>query len=80
MYLPVGEHDTLRAGVAQLARAAMAAGVDVTHEVVTGAIHGWQGLVTAAVPEAIAAWRSTAEFIEEKVAADNRSGISRLDD
>jgi epsilon-lactone hydrolase len=66
MYLPVGEYDTLRVGVAQLAEAAELAGVGVTFEVVPGAIHGWQGLVTAGVPEANHAWERVAAFIYEK--------------
>lgn len=67
LYLPVGERDTLREGVAHLALAATAAGVDVTHEVIPGAIHGWQGLVTAGVPEAVEAWRRTAAYIDARV-------------
>jgi acetyl esterase/lipase len=67
LYLPVGEHDTLRAGVAQLADAARLAGVDVDYEVVPGAIHGWQGLVTAGVPEAMEAWRRTAAFVASRI-------------
>jgi acetyl esterase/lipase len=67
LYLPVGEYDTLRAGVAQLANRARLAGVDVTFEVVPGAIHGWQGLVTAGVPEALEAWRCIVVFIDQKV-------------
>ncbi len=66
MYLPVGEYDTLRVGVAQLAEAAKLAGVEVTFEVVLGAMHGWQGLVTAGVPEANHAWECIAAFIDEK--------------
>jgi len=68
LFLPVGEHDTLRNGVEHLADAARLAGVDVTFEVASGAVHGWQGLVTAGVPEAIEAWRRTAEFIKGRIA------------
>jgi epsilon-lactone hydrolase len=67
LYLPVAEHDTLRAGVMHLADSAHSAGVEVTLEVVPGAVHGWQGLVSAGVPEAIDAWRRTAGFIDGMV-------------
>ncbi len=56
LYLPVAEYDTLYAGVVALAQAAMAAGVDVTVESWPGVAHGWQGLVSAGVPEALAAF------------------------
>jgi monoterpene epsilon-lactone hydrolase len=56
LYLPSGQHDTLRRGTEALAQAAMAAGVAVTAESWPGMVHGWQGLVTAGVPEAQAAF------------------------
>ena len=43
LYLPVGQHDTLRQGTEALARAAMDAGVAVTAESWPGMVHGWQG-------------------------------------
>ncbi len=52
LYLPVGELDTLRAGVVAVAAAAAGAGVAVTLEPWPGMVHGWQGLVGAGVPEA----------------------------
>ncbi len=54
LYLPVGERDTLRRGVVALAGAAARAGVEVTLEQWPGMVRGWQGLVSAAVPEALA--------------------------
>jgi acetyl esterase/lipase len=64
LYLPVGEYDTLREGVAALAEAARRAGVAVTHERWPGVGHGWHGLVGMGVPEAIEAWRATSKFID----------------
>lgn len=69
LYLPVAEGDTLRGGVARLADAARSSGVEVTFEVVAGAVHGWQGLVTAGVPEATEAWHRTSSYIAEMVGA-----------
>ena len=56
LYLPAAQFDTLRRGSEALARAAMDAGVAVTAESWPGMVHGWQGLVTAGVPEAVAAF------------------------
>jgi monoterpene epsilon-lactone hydrolase len=67
LYLPIGQHDTLREGVLALARAAIRAGVDVTVESWPGAIHGWQGLVSVGVPEALAVWSRTAQYIENAI-------------
>ncbi|HEY3842547.1 MAG TPA: alpha/beta hydrolase [Acidimicrobiales bacterium] len=64
LYLPVGEYDTLREGVAALAEAARRAGVAVTLERWPGVGHGWHGLVGMGVPEAIEAWRATSKFID----------------
>jgi acetyl esterase/lipase len=64
LYLPVAQHDTLREGVLLLAASALRAGVAVTLESWPGAVHGWQGLVGMGVPEAVAVWRRTAQFID----------------
>jgi epsilon-lactone hydrolase len=64
LYLPVAQHDTLRQGVMTLARRAMAGGVAVTVESWPGAVHGWQGLVGMGVPEAVAVWQRTKEFVD----------------
>ena len=56
LYLPAGQYDTLRRGTEALARAATEAGVAVTAESWPGMVHGWQGLVSAGVPEAVAAF------------------------
>jgi acetyl esterase/lipase len=64
LYLPVAQHDTLRAGVFHLAASAIRAGVVVTLESWPGAVHGWQGLLSMGVPEAVAVWQRTAQFID----------------
>jgi len=64
LYLPVGQFDTLRHGVDHLARAALAAGVDVRWESWPGLVHGWQGMVSVGVPEAVAAFAGIRQFIE----------------
>jgi len=56
LYLPSGQYDTLRKGTEALALAALDAGVAVTAESWPGMVHGWQGLVSAGVPEAVAAF------------------------
>jgi monoterpene epsilon-lactone hydrolase len=65
LYLPAGQHDTLRKGTEALARAAMDAGVAVTAESWPGMVHGWQGLVTAGVPEALAAFARVRAYLDE---------------
>jgi epsilon-lactone hydrolase len=64
LYLPAGQHDTLRPGTEALARAAMDAGVAVTAESWPGMVHGWQGLVTAGVPEAAAAFARIRRYLD----------------
>ncbi len=64
LYLPAGQYDTLRRGTEALAAAAMAAGVAVTAESWPGMVHGWQGLVTAGVPEAAAAFARARRYLE----------------
>ena len=64
LYLPAGQHDTLRQGTEALARAALHAGVAVTAESWPGMVHGWQGLVTAGVPEAAAAFARTRRYLD----------------
>jgi len=63
LYLPVGEHDTVREGVIALAASAIRSSVAVTLEAWPGAVHGWQGLVGAGVPEALDAWAHTRAFV-----------------
>jgi acetyl esterase/lipase len=65
LYLPSGQHDTLRRGTEALAHAALAAGVDVTAESWPGMVHGWQGLVTAGVPEALAAFARARAYLDD---------------
>jgi acetyl esterase/lipase len=64
LYLPVGQHDTLRQGTEALARSAMDAGVAVTAESWPGMVHGWQGLVTAGVPEAAEAFARIRQYLD----------------
>ena len=65
LYLPAGQYDTLRKGTEALARAAMESGVAVTAESWPGMVHGWQGLVTAGVPEAVAAFARARAFLDD---------------
>jgi acetyl esterase/lipase len=64
LYLPTAQHDTVREGTWTLAARAAEAGVTVTAESWPGMVHGWEGLVSAGVPEAAAAWRRSARFID----------------
>ncbi len=65
LYLPAGQYDTLRKGTEALAQAAMRAGVAVTAESWPGMVHGWQGLVTAGVPEAVAAFARARAYLDD---------------
>jgi monoterpene epsilon-lactone hydrolase len=64
LYLPAGQYDTLRRGTEVLAQAAMDAGVAVTAESWPGLVHGWQGLVTAGVTEAVAAFVRARAYLD----------------
>ena len=64
LYLAVGQYDTLRQGTDALARAALQAGVAVTAESWPGMVHGWQGLVSAGVPEAAAAFARIRQYLD----------------
>jgi epsilon-lactone hydrolase len=64
LYLPSGEHDTVRRGAEVLARAGLAAGVAVTAESWPGMVHGWQGLVSVGVPEAVAAFARARAYLD----------------
>lgn len=64
LYLPVGELDTLREGVVALALSARRAGVAVTLESWPGMVHGWQGLVSAGVPEALAWFERARRYLD----------------
>jgi epsilon-lactone hydrolase len=67
LYLAVGEYDTLREGVYALAASAADAGVTGTFESWPQMVHGWQGLVGAGAPEALA-WFSRARVFLDEVA------------
>jgi acetyl esterase/lipase len=43
----------------------MAAGVSVTAESWPGMVHGWQGLVSAGVPEATAAFARARAYLDD---------------
>jgi acetyl esterase/lipase len=64
LYLASGQDDTLRHGTEALARAANDAGVAVTAESWPGMVHGWQGLVSAGVPEAAAAFGRIRDYLD----------------
>lgn len=63
LYLPVGQFDTVRNGVTRLAQRALEAEVPVVWESWPGAVHGWQGLVSVGVPEAVAAFERIRWFL-----------------
>jgi epsilon-lactone hydrolase len=65
LYLPAGQYDTLRKGTEALARVAAEAGVAVTAESWPGMVHGWQGLVSAGVPEAVAAFARARAYLDD---------------
>lgn len=69
LYLPVGELDTLREGVVALAASALRAGVAVTLESWPGMVHGWQGLVSAGVPEARAWFARARQYLDGLIGA-----------
>jgi acetyl esterase/lipase len=64
LYLPVAQYDTVGEGTIALASSAIRSGVAVTLESWPGAVHGWHGLVGVGVPEAVAAWKRAAQFID----------------
>ena len=61
--------DVCRLDAEALAVAARDVGSDVRLDVVDGGIHGVQGLINMEVPEAVAAWASTARFADEVLGA-----------
>ena len=63
----MAQYDTVRHGVWTLAAAALNADVDVTAESWPGAVHGWQGLVSAGVPEAEAWFVRALAYLDEQV-------------
>jgi acetyl esterase/lipase len=65
LYLAVGQFDTLRHGVDQLAGRALEAAVEVQWESWPGMVHGWQGMVSVGVPEAVAAFDRIRGFLAE---------------
>ena len=67
LYLPVGPVRHRAQGVVALAEAALAAGVDVTTESWPGTVHGWQGLVSAGVPEAEAWFVRARDYLDARV-------------
>jgi monoterpene epsilon-lactone hydrolase len=67
LYLPVAQYDTVRHGAWTLAANALAAWVDVTAECWPGTVHGWQGLVSAGVPEAQAWFARAREYLDARV-------------
>ena len=65
LYLPVGQHDTVYGGVGgDWQRRRRRPGLHVTVESWPGMVHGWQGLASAGVPEALAAFARTRDVLE----------------
>jgi monoterpene epsilon-lactone hydrolase len=64
LLLQVGEIDVCRRDAERVAERARRAGVDAHLDVVTGGVHGVQGLVDLGVPEAVAAWESVRSFTD----------------
>ena len=65
LYLPAGQHDTLRRVPRRWPGRPCDAGVAVTAESWPGMVHGWQGLVTAGVPEAVAAFARARAYLDD---------------
>lgn len=63
MYFQIGQFDTVREGAILLATNALRSGVEVTIESWPCMIQGWHGLVSAGVPEAVAAWAGIRDYI-----------------
>jgi acetyl esterase/lipase len=77
MYLQIAQYDTVREGAIKLAANAIRDGVDVLVESWPGMIQGWQGLANLQVPEALAAWRRIAEYLDRVPREHNRYGQVR---
>ena len=69
LLLQVGEVDVCRLDAEALAVAACDAGTDARLDVVADGIHGVQGLINMEVPEAVTAWASVAQFVDEVLGA-----------
>lgn len=63
LYLQVGQFDTVREGALALAANGLRAGVEIELETWPGMVHGWHGMVSAGVPEAIDAWASIRRYL-----------------
>jgi monoterpene epsilon-lactone hydrolase len=70
LYLPVAQFDTVGQGAIALGINAIGAGVRVRLESWPDAVHGWQGLVSVGVPEAVAAFDATRSFIGSVLSPD----------
>lgn len=64
MLLQVGSNDLCKGGAARMIKNAQAASIDAQLDVVEGMVHGFHGLVSSGVPEAIAAWAMAREFVD----------------
>jgi acetyl esterase/lipase len=64
LLLQVGETDLCRLDAIRVADRARQAGVDARLEVITGGVHGVQGLVNLGIAEAMAAWESVRRFAD----------------
>jgi acetyl esterase/lipase len=68
LLLQVGQVDLVRDDALEFGRTAALAGVDVTLEVHPEMIHGFQGLASAGVPEAISALARVRSFVARVIA------------
>jgi acetyl esterase/lipase len=68
LLLQVGQVDLTRDDALRLGAKAGAQGVDVTLEIHPGMVHGFQGLASAGIPEAVAAIERVAEYVSGRLA------------
>lgn len=67
LFLQVGQIDLTRDDALGFGRSAALAGVDVTVEVHPQMVHGFQGLASAGIPEAVAALLRAEKFLERVI-------------
>ncbi|MBW2444608.1 MAG: alpha/beta hydrolase fold domain-containing protein [Deltaproteobacteria bacterium] len=67
LFLQAGQVDLTRDDAVRLAKSAGRAGVDVTLEIVPEMIHGFQGLASAGIPEAVAALDRLGAFVRSRI-------------
>ncbi|MFK7729985.1 MAG: alpha/beta hydrolase [Pseudomonadales bacterium] len=70
MLLQVGSNDLCKSGAARMVNNARAANIDARLDEVQGMVHGFHGLVSSEVPEALAAWSTAREFVDHFLPAN----------